>query len=82
LRECIDILGWTQRGLARTLERQEGTVRQWARGVVQIPDDVDVWLEKLVKAHERNPAPRREETTTDPRTRALAAEALARKERI
>ena len=58
LRECLTALDWTQRGLARLLERQEGTVRQWARGVVQIPDDVAAWLEKLAQFHERNPAPR------------------------
>lgn len=57
LRECIEALGWTQRGLARVLERQEGTVRQWARGAVQIPADVADWLERLTRFHERNPPP-------------------------
>ena len=60
LRECIEALGWTQRGLARLLDRQEGTVRQWARGAVEIPDDVGAWLDKLARFHERNPAPRRQ----------------------
>jgi hypothetical protein len=58
LRECLDALVWTQRGLARLLDRQEGTVRQWARGAVKIPDDVAVWLEHLAQFHEANPAPR------------------------
>jgi DNA-binding transcriptional regulator YiaG len=57
LRECLDALVWTQRGLARTLDRQEGTVRQWARGAVQIPGDVAAWLETLAAFHEQNPAP-------------------------
>ena len=57
LRECLDALGWTQRGLARMLNRQEGTVRQWARGAVQIPPDVAAWLETLAAVHERHPAP-------------------------
>ena len=59
LRDCIKVLGWTQRGLARLLDRQEGTVRQWARGAVEIPEDVAAWLDKLARYHERHPAPRR-----------------------
>lgn len=57
LRECLAALGWTQRGLARLLERQEGTVRQWARAAVQIPDDVAGWLEIRAKHAERHPPP-------------------------
>lgn len=59
LRECLALLDWTQRGLARVLNRDEGTVRQWARGAVQIPEEVGAWLEKLARYHERNPPPRR-----------------------
>lgn len=65
LRECLEAIGWTQRGLARILKRQEGTVRQWARGAPEIPDDVAAWLEKLARFHERNPAPRRKENNDD-----------------
>ena len=64
LRQFLAALYWTQRGLARLLDRQEGTVRQWARGVVQIPEDVAVWLENLAQFHERNPAPRSERHDT------------------
>lgn len=63
LRECIEAIGWSQRGLAERLGRQEGTVRQWARGVVQIPHDVSDWLEKLARYHTANPAPQRAENT-------------------
>lgn len=59
LRECISILGWTQRGLARMLNRQEGTVRQWARGVVTIPADTAEWLERRAVMAELNPPPAR-----------------------
>lgn len=59
LRECLAALDWTQRGLARLLDRQEGTVRQWARGAVQIPEDVAVWLEVLARHHAANPPPAR-----------------------
>jgi DNA-binding transcriptional regulator YiaG len=57
LRECLDALEWTQRGLARTLQKQEGTVRQWARGQVRIPEDVAAWLEILASFHARHPPP-------------------------
>lgn len=57
LRECLTALNWTQRGLARLLERQEGTVRQWARGAVQIPGDVAEWLEKRARHAEKWPPP-------------------------
>ncbi len=57
LRECLTALDWTQRGLARLLGRQEGTVRQWARGAVQIPEDVSAWLEKLATYHAKHPPP-------------------------
>lgn len=58
LRHCIDTIGWSQRQLARVLDRHEGTVRQWARGSVQIPGEVAAWLEALAAAHEANPPPR------------------------
>lgn len=59
LRECLAALDWTQRGLARLLERPEGTVRQWARGVVQIPNEVARWLEIRAKHAEKYPPPAR-----------------------
>ena len=57
IRECLTALDWTQRGLARLLDRQEGTVRQWARGVVQVPEDVARWLEVRATHAERHPPP-------------------------
>lgn len=59
LRECLALLAWSQRGLASLLGRQEGTVRQWARGVVQIPDDVARWLEVRSKHAQKYPPPTR-----------------------
>ena len=59
-RECLDALYWTQRGLARILGRPEGTVRQWARGAVRIPEDVVRWLEYLADFHRAMPPPRRD----------------------
>lgn len=57
LRECLTALDWTQRGAARLLGRQEGTVRQWARGTVQIPEEVAQWLEVRARHAERTPPP-------------------------
>lgn len=57
LRECLAALDWTQRGLGRLLGRQEGTVRQWARGAVQIPEDVAAWLEVRARYAEKHPPP-------------------------
>lgn len=59
LRECLALLRWSQRGLAETLGRAEGTVRQWARGAVEIPPEVETWLEVLAMVHEENPPPQR-----------------------
>jgi DNA-binding transcriptional regulator YdaS (Cro superfamily) len=59
LRECLAILRWSQRGLADALGRPEGTVRQWARGAVQIPPDVAAWLEAAARWHARHPPPER-----------------------
>jgi transcriptional regulator with XRE-family HTH domain len=61
LRECIALLGWTRRGLARQLGRLEGTVRQWERGAVQIPAEVARWLEARAKHAARTPPPAKAE---------------------
>jgi transcriptional regulator with XRE-family HTH domain len=85
LRACLTLLGWTQRGLARLLERPEGTIRQWARGVVQIPADVDAWLEERAQHAARHPPPVRRiaapglgRTTTSVETAVPAAKARLR----
>jgi hypothetical protein len=45
--------------LARILNRDEGTVRQWARGAVPIPEDVAQWIAKVDQHMRDNPAPAR-----------------------
>lgn len=57
IRECLATLGWSQRGLARVLDRPEGVVRGWARGAAPAPSDIAAWLEKLARFHEANPPP-------------------------
>jgi DNA-binding transcriptional regulator YdaS (Cro superfamily) len=60
LRECLALLRWSQRGLADALGRPEGTVRQWARGAVQIPPAVASWLEAAARWHASHPPPARQ----------------------
>ena len=59
LRACLAACDWTQRGLARLLDRPEGSIRQWLRGEGSIPYDVAGWLERVAAFHEANPPPRR-----------------------
>lgn len=58
-RDCLAVLDWSQRGLARLLERAEGSVRMWARGASEVPDDVAEWLEARAAHAEQHPPPRR-----------------------
>lgn len=57
LRECLDLIGWTQRNLSRLTNRQEGAVRMWARDALPVPVEVATWLEKVANFHELNPPP-------------------------
>ena len=57
LRECLDALHWSQRGLADVLGYSEGTVRGWARGARDIPSEVACWLDMLAAAHAAHPLP-------------------------
>lgn len=59
LRECLDILHWTQRGFARVVGCSEGTVRQWARGRLDVPAPIAEWLDKTARYVEENPVPMR-----------------------
>ena len=54
---CLNQIGWTQNGLSIRLKVGGTTVRRWANGKAQIPQEVEHWLTKLVDAHRRNPAP-------------------------
>ena len=57
LRECLEALHWSQRGLADVLHHGEGTVRGWARGARPIPPNVADWLETLAAVHMAHPRP-------------------------
>lgn len=58
LRECLDLIGWSQRELADRLAIHETRTRRWAAGRYPVPPAVGDWLERLVAFHLRNPAPR------------------------
>ena len=64
-REVLALLDLPQRGFARLLNRPEGTVRQWARGVVTIPADVAAWLEALAAFMVAHPLPARAADATN-----------------
>ena len=56
-RECLDLLGWTQRGLAAYLDAPEGIIRSMARGTAPIPDELATWLEKRAQHAAATPPP-------------------------
>jgi transcriptional regulator with XRE-family HTH domain len=60
LAKCIAIIGWTQRETGRQLGRQEAAIRQYLSGKLKMPNADALWIEKLARFHERNPAPRKE----------------------
>lgn len=55
--EILELLDWSERGLARRLDRADGTVRQWRNGRARVPEAVSDWLETLVAFHAKHPAP-------------------------
>ncbi len=57
LRECLDLLRWSQRGLAEALDCDSRLVRRWAAGQASIAPDVAEWLERAAAFHSANPAP-------------------------
>jgi transcriptional regulator with XRE-family HTH domain len=63
-RDCLEQIGWSQRGMAARLQIAEQQVRRWASGRYPIPPDVERWVAKLAKAHARNPPPEFSELVT------------------
>jgi ribosome-binding protein aMBF1 (putative translation factor) len=56
-RECLQLLDWSQRGVAALLDINERQVRRFATGQYRIPDPIAEWLETLARFHEAHPAP-------------------------
>ncbi len=57
LRECLELMRWSQRGLADALGCDDRLVRRWAAGDGTVPPDVAEWLERAGAFHTANPAP-------------------------
>ncbi len=55
--ECLNLIGWTQRGLAERLGVHETRTRRWASGKYSIPANVAAWLDRLAAAHTKHPLP-------------------------
>lgn len=51
LGECLRIIGWSQRELARQMNVSEATVRRWMGGQQDVPVRVGPYLEGLAAAH-------------------------------
>ena len=58
-RECLDFVGWSQRGFADYVRVDERQVRRWAAGQYSIPEPIAAWLDMLARFHEAHPAPQR-----------------------
>ena len=56
-RLCLDLPAWSQRGLARMLGLDDRTVRRWASGQNEIPDNIAHWLATLAAFHAKHPSP-------------------------
>jgi hypothetical protein len=59
LRECLKLLRWDAGDLAAELGRPQSEVVAWLDGRSPCPLAVAAWLEALVKAHMKLPAPGR-----------------------
>ena len=57
LRKCLTTLHWSTLTLADILHCPTDVVMAWYFGYDPIPSAVAEWLERLVTAHEGNPAP-------------------------
>ena len=57
-RDCLAVIGWSQRKLAERLDKDERQVRRWAAGEYAVPTEIAAWLERLAVTHEANPPPR------------------------
>ncbi len=57
LRECVDALNWSLRGLATLLDCDYRMVRRWETGQVSIPPKIADWLRVMADLHRQNPPP-------------------------
>lgn len=55
--ECLEVLDWSIRGFADTINVSERQARRWATGFYPLPVELAAWLDKLARFHEANPRP-------------------------
>jgi transcriptional regulator with XRE-family HTH domain len=55
--ECLEVLHWSQRRLAKILNLHDTTVRRWALGEAIVSPAVAMWLERLARYAARHPPP-------------------------
>lgn len=51
MRECLAVLGWPLRELARRLRCDDGSIRQMGKGRRPIASNLETWLEDLAAVH-------------------------------
>ncbi|HTI78963.1 MAG TPA: hypothetical protein VL614_00780 [Acetobacteraceae bacterium] len=56
-RQALDVLAMNSRDIAGWINADDRTVRRWASGKLDIPQDVSDWLEGLTAYLEQNPRP-------------------------
>lgn len=56
-RQALDVLAMNSRDMAGWINADDRTVRRWASGKLDIPQDVSDWLEGLTAYLEQNPRP-------------------------
>jgi len=57
---CLIILGWSERELARRVDRHQTTITRWVKGLSPVPGEEAAWLETLVAFHVAHPALRQD----------------------
>jgi hypothetical protein len=67
LREILHLLSWSHSVISEKVDWDTRTIRRWASGQNEIPDDVAAWLEGLAAAH-----------GTPPRRKPKAVEGFSR----
>ena len=56
-RDCLAVLHWPMRSLAKRLGLDERQVRRWAYGEATVPSPLAAWLDDLARHHEARPTP-------------------------
>lgn len=73
LNDCLAIIGWPIREVARRLEMPESGIRWWLAGRYPVPDEIAQWLEELANAIETIPPPERPDKARPARKPKVAA---------